>query len=372
VNTKLADFCSLRGILHETTVPYSPQSNGKIEREMRTVKDTARAMMQDQNVPEFLWAEAVASSVFIHNRILNKQSPNITAYEVIFGRKPQLGHLRVFGCLAYAHVPDQKRSVWQPKGRECILVGYDTSTSHYRLYDENTRSVFIERNVTFMEKEDQRNDAVIIETETVNKENFEKEHFSNGKIEDQQLDVPVQNEEIQEEIDPGANNTPHMKLRDRLTLKKPDRYQVHSIDSIMEPDHYKDAIASPQSKQWKEAMEEEYKSHLQNGTWTLVERPNNQKILDSRWIFKIKRNPDLSISRYKARLVVRGFRQQYGIDYDETYSSVCRYESIRLLLSYAAIKGLKILQIDVKTAFFVWKPDREDIYVSTRRFYEIK
>src|SRR5882757_380684 len=92
-------------------------------------------------------------------------------------------------------------------------------------------------------------------------------------------------------------------------------------------------------------------SHKVNGTWTLVPTPLNAKILDSRWVFKIKRNSDYSISRYKARLVIKGYKQEYGVDYDETFSSVCRYESLRVLFTIAVAKNYHILQCDVKTAF---------------------
>jgi hypothetical protein len=69
------------------------------------------------STPEFLWAEAIATSVCIHNRLLDSQTPQITSFEAIFKRKPNLSHLREFRSEAYALVPDQKRTVWSPKGR---------------------------------------------------------------------------------------------------------------------------------------------------------------------------------------------------------------------------------------------------------------
>src|SRR5580698_8359262 len=128
---------------------------------------------------------------------------------------------------------------------------------------------------------------------------------------------------------------------------------------------------SKQSNQWTQAMQEEMESHKQNGTWELVERPQDTKLLDSRWVYKVKTNQDGSIDKYKARLVVREYRQQFGIDYNETFASVSRAESLRLLLAIAATKKLAIKQFDVKTAFLHGDLD-EVIYMSQPEGFEIE
>jgi len=152
VNETLETFFSENGIVHETPPAYCPESNGKAERSMRTLKDTARSMMATHGTPEFLWAEAVACSVFIHNRTLNKWNQMKTPFEQIFQRKPFLGSLRVFGCKAYSQIPDQKRTVWTPKGQRMVFVGYDPiCTRKFRLYDPSTCSIVTARNVSFDE-----------------------------------------------------------------------------------------------------------------------------------------------------------------------------------------------------------------------------
>lgn len=118
-----------------------------------------------------------------------------------------------------------------------------------------------------------------------------------------------------------------------------------------EPKTYEEAIKSKDSEKWLTAMQDEYDSLIENETWTLVEKPANQKLIDNRWVFKVKQNPDESIDRYKARLVGRGFTQEYGIDYSETFSPVVRFTSLRAILSIAASEGMHITQFDVKTAF---------------------
>lgn len=157
-------------------------------------------------------------------------------------------------------------------------------------------------------------------------------------------------------------------LRDRATLKPPKRLATSLSTIALEPETYEAAISSPNCEDWKHAMQEELSSHTSNGTWELVHRPTNQKILKNKWVFKIKRNPDGSIFRYKARLVAKGFLQQHGIDYHETFSSVCRYESVRILLTIAASLGYHIIQVDVKTAFLYGTLD-EEIYMEQPKGY---
>lgn len=98
-------------------------------------------------------------------------------------------------------------------------------------------------------------------------------------------------------------------------------------------------------------MDEEYDALVKNHTWILVEPPNDQKVIDNRWVYKIKERPDGSIDRYKARLVVRGFTQEYGIDYQETFSPVVKFTSVRAILALAASRKMTLKQFDVKTAF---------------------
>lgn len=109
-------------------------------------------------------------------------------------------------------------------------------------------------------------------------------------------------------------------------------------------------------------MSDEYKSLIDNNTWILVDKPNNQQLIDNKWVFKVKENPDGSIERYKARLVARGFSQRYGIDYEETFSPVVRFTSIRTILAIAAQKRMKVKQFDVKTAFLYGELE-EDVYM---------
>lgn len=118
-----------------------------------------------------------------------------------------------------------------------------------------------------------------------------------------------------------------------------------------EPKSYHEAIKSKDSEIWLKAMNEEYDSLIKNRTWLLVDPPENEEIIDIRWVYKIKEISDGTVDRCKARLVVRGFTECYGTNYTETFSPVVRFSSIRVILALAANRGMKIVQFDVKTAF---------------------
>jgi hypothetical protein len=135
-----------------------------------------------------------------------------------------------------------------------------------------------------------------------------------------------------------------------------------SMTDLFEPKSVKQAKGDIMWKEWLEAMALEYKSLADNKTWTLVTGPENRKVLCGKWVYKLKRGPEGEILRYKARWVVRGFEQEEGIDYGETFASVVKPMSYKALFAIAAALDLDIEQIDVKTAFLYGDID-EEIYV---------
>uniref|UniRef100_A0A2N9FSL6 Reverse transcriptase Ty1/copia-type domain-containing protein n=1 Tax=Fagus sylvatica TaxID=28930 RepID=A0A2N9FSL6_FAGSY len=129
-----------------------------------------------------------------------------------------------------------------------------------------------------------------------------------------------------------------------------------------EPQSFKEAMSMPEAPLWKEAVNSEIESILQNHTWELVDLPPGCKPLGYKWIFKRKMKADGSIDKYKAQLVVKGYKQKEGVDYFDTYSPVTRITSIRMLIAIAALYNLEIHQMDVKTAFLNGELN-EEIYM---------
>jgi hypothetical protein len=113
-----------------------------------------------------------------------------------------------------------------------------------------------------------------------------------------------------------------------------------------DPATYAEAMRSADAEAWKEACQYEIDAMARNEAWDLVDLPAGHKAVKSKWVFKLK-----SDGRFRARLVAKGFTQVPGIDYDETFSPVARFESLRLLLALAALGDWHIHQMDVKSAF---------------------
>lgn len=120
---------------------------------------------------------------------------------------------------------------------------------------------------------------------------------------------------------------------------------------IYEPLTYDEALRSSEATQWQEAMQEQYDALVENHTWDIVYIPKDQKVLKGKWVFKIKRSNEGTISRYKARWVAKGFEQREGIDYEETFSPVAKSCSIRILFALAAYYGWFIEHLDAVTAY---------------------
>jgi histone deacetylase 1/2 len=135
-----------------------------------------------------------------------------------------------------------------------------------------------------------------------------------------------------------------------------------------EPLNLQDAFSS---KQWKQAMDEEFVALMKKKTWHLVPEKRGTNVTDSRWVYRIKRRADGSIDRYKARLVAKGFKQRYGIDYEDTFSPVVKIATVRLVLSIAVSRGWRLRQLDVKNAFLHGILE-EEVYMRQPPGYENK
>ncbi|KAK1620537.1 hypothetical protein QYE76_026054 [Lolium multiflorum] len=167
---------------------------------------------------------------------------------------------------------------------------------------------------------------------------------------------------------------PRRSTRERAT---PDWYDpclnVMIVDNNDEdPATYEEAMMSPDSNKWKEAMKSEMGSMYDNKVWTLVDLPDSRKAVENKWIFKRKTDADGNITVYKARLVAKGFRQIQGVDYDETFSPVAKLKSVRILLAIAAFFDYEIWQMDVKTAFLNGDIDEELYMVQPKGFVDPK
>ncbi|GKE38870.1 retrotransposon protein, putative, ty1-copia subclass [Tanacetum coccineum] len=162
-------------------------------------------------------------------------------------------------------------------------------------------------------------------------------------------------DEIQkEDAQPSYNTSQHQH--------EVEHDDEHELGDHGEPPNYHAALSDLKSEKWLEAMNAKMKSMKENHALNLVDLPYNCKIVRSKWLFKKKIDMDGNIHTYKARLVAKGFTQTYGVDSEETFSSVADIKAIRILIAIAAYYDYEIWQMDVKIAFL---NDRlnEDVYM---------
>lgn len=328
VNQFLLKMC----IKHDVTTPRAPEQNGFIERQNRTVVESAKAMIHQRGLPLHLWAEATNTAVYVKNRtpsvVLNGKTP----YELWWNKKPSVGHLKIFGSDAFVHVPKEQRTKWERNAFKGLMVGYNDESKAYRIYDPTNRNILIRRDVKINETKEKENEVVEIR-EIKDNQNKEGNHKEMNSV------SPIKR---------SPYNT-------RSGAKSKTENSVSGDSELciaeLEPTSLEEVLNSVDCHKWLEAIEEEITALNKNETWTLVERTKEMNVLSNQWVFKRKYTSNGEIEKYKARLVVRGCFQKAGVDYNEVYSPVVRYESVRVILSIAAAENMSILQFDVKTAF---------------------
>ena len=146
LSSAFQNYLKEKGIRNELTVPHSPQQNGVSERMNRTLVESARSMIAHAELSNIFWAEAISAASHVRNRLpTSALKEGETPYEWCYGRKPDVSHFRVFGCMAYAHVPDCERRKLDTKSRKMRFVGYSLTSKGYRLFDETNRKLYIRR-----------------------------------------------------------------------------------------------------------------------------------------------------------------------------------------------------------------------------------
>lgn len=145
------DLFATHGILHEFTCIETPEQNAIAERKHQHLLNVARALLFQANVPIRFWSECILTATYLINRTPTPNLKNKTPYELLFRHTPQYDHLRVFGCLVFASTLTSHRTKFSPRARTCVFMGYPQGIKGYKLYDINSHTFFISRNVVFHE-----------------------------------------------------------------------------------------------------------------------------------------------------------------------------------------------------------------------------
>ena len=389
ISKEFVDYCANQGIKMIKTVPGTPQQNGVAERMNRTLNERARSMRLNAGMPKTFWADAVNTAAYLINRSpcvpLDFKLPE----EMWQGKEVSLKHLKVFGCSAYSLLKDGDRDKLDSKTKKCTFIGYGSDEMGYRLWDSEDRKIIRSKNVTFNETElykDGNTKSPEVQKEYVEFEGDAKKKEASVEIPESgddstdngSSDDDSSNNSEDEETNPPAPEspaTPQVQLRrSSRVIRPPTRYSP-SVNYILltengEPQCYSEAMGLKDSLQWELAMKDEMKSLEKNKTWHLTKLPTGKKALQNKWVFRVKDEHD-GTKRYKARLVVKGFQQKDGVDFNEIFSPVVKMTTIRLVLSIVAAEGLHLEQLDVKTAFLHGDLD-EDIYMIQPEGFQVK
>lgn len=244
------------------------------------------------------------------------------------------------------------------------MMGYGERTKGYRLYN---CAVFFSRDVVFNERipRQEEESGSDNEVKAVESASGKPEHVSGGEsLDDEEREHGERSEDT--EIPREDTETPRRRRqlpetprqRSRILPEKPtrlsERIRSRSEQASLAMEEHRtrrEALATPEAKQWSQAMAREMESLSLNEVWTLTNLPKGKRAVGSRWVYKTKTGPGGEVLRHKARLVARRFSQQPGTDYDQTFSPVVWGESIRMLLAMAAQENLELHQMDVETAF---------------------
>jgi hypothetical protein len=368
LNDTLDSYFNSKGVKHETSAPYTPQQNGKAERLNRTIMDRVRAMLQESKLPANLWAEAANTACSIRN--VSPSSGNAkTPFERFWSSKPDVSQLRVFGCPAFVRVPKELRNKLQPIAVKGIFVGYQPGSKAYRVLVNGT--VRISRDVTFDEHRSRSSSTSPLPASDSDSDESGGAPGSDNDDDNMPNASPPLTRTRSGDDNPSDGGRypkrPHQPPREywrnssaevisnstagvNVAITASPSSAASSSD-IAEPATYKQALASPQAEQWRAAANDEYASLMTNKTWELMPLPPGYSAIPSMWVFKLKRNADGSIERFKARLVVKGYMQREGVDFNEVFAPVCKHATLRTLLAKAAAEDLHIAHLDIKTAF---------------------
>lgn len=406
------ELCTREGILHELSVPYCHQTNGRAERHIQKTEQIAVTLLEGACMPLRYWSEAVRHASLINNVTPHKGVNNMTPYELFRGAKFRYQELHIFGSLAYNWMQPEKRDKFQTPAERLIFVGFDQERGA-RLLDPNTRRIIISSNFRvidgkfpFCKATPDEDTEVVTHTnpESTNDTESDPEGTRATSHELLALDEPdVESTDMSDTEEEGETcYTPHTEMepatssidehepsdiygelygdtrsedlgRGHRTRRPNPRYYGNDYINIMkqpptttiEPQTYKEALNVPQSHEWINAMNDEMTQFRQLNVFQAVKRmnvPAGKKLITTRWKYTLKRRSDNSIEKFKARLVARGFSQEPEIDYTDTFAPVATHATFRTILTIAAHRDWEVHHWDIKTAF-LYADLEEELYV---------
>jgi hypothetical protein len=150
-NSQIEGFLEEEGIKHDFSSPYTSQQNGVVERKNRTLLDMARTMLDEYKTLDRFWAEVINTTCYSINRLYLHRILKKTSYELLTGKKPNVSYFRVFGSKCFILIKGDRKYKFAPKVVEGFLLGYDSNTRAYRVFNKSTRLVRVSCDIVFDE-----------------------------------------------------------------------------------------------------------------------------------------------------------------------------------------------------------------------------
>nr|GEV11550.1 retrotransposon protein, putative, unclassified [Tanacetum cinerariifolium] len=376
----------------------TPQQNRVVERRNWTLVEAARTMLIFSRAPLFLWAEAIATACFTQNRSIIHRRFNKTPYELINGKKLDISFLHVFGALCYPKNDREDIRKLGAKGDIGFFIQYFTDSRAYRIYNRRTKKITETMNVSFGKLSamafEQRSSKPGLQSMTSGQINSELDlTYASSTITTQQpsegeLDflfeamyddyiggqpsatgrtvLSAQEPQVRQsstasttitDTAPTPTNSSSLPTNILITSQDVDELNSNAMvdgNTFVNPfANSSTSVAASSSPQNVDPsnMHTFYQPYPHEYQWT-KDYPLEQN----------KHDEEQTVIQNKSRLVVRGYRQEEGIDFEESFASVARMEAIRIFLVYAAHKSFTVFQMDVKTAFLHGSL-KEDVYV---------
>jgi len=340
MSNEFQEYLQQKGILSQRTCPYTPQQNGMAKRKNRHLLDITRSLLLQAYVPSRFWVEALSTAVFLINRLPSMVIDFDSPLFRLFKTQPDYSDLHTFECVCFVHLPPLERHKLGAQSVQCAFMGYSNSHKGFVCYDVSNHRFRVSRNVTFFDNQfmflsisPDINDIAILPNFPIMPQSIERYKPGFSYVRKRIKQVPT----APPDTEPPPDPEPVKPRRSGRTSRAPDRFSQDRYDSkhtsltaslysISIPTCYSQAV---KDVRWTKAMNEELQALQDNFTWDIVSCPPDIKPIGCKWVYSLKLDFDGSLNRYKARLVALGNRQEYGIDYDETFAPVAKMTTVR-------------------------------------------
>ncbi|GJU17567.1 retrovirus-related pol polyprotein from transposon TNT 1-94 [Tanacetum coccineum] len=386
VNQTLCSYYEDVGISHERSVAHTLQQNGIVERRNQTLVEAARTVLIYAKAPLFLWAEAVVTTCYTQNHSQIRLCHGKTPYELLHNRKPDLSYLHVFGALCYPTTDSEDLGKLKAKADVGIFIRYAPVKKAYRIYNRRTKQIMETIHADFdeltaMASEQSSSGPALhemtprtlipevdalepsVSTGTPSSTSVDQDAPSPSTLQTPQESTSQVIPPIAEEADHDIkvahmDNKPYFGILILEPSSEESSSQVvilNNVHSVNQPpehiskwtkDHLIDNVIGDPSR--LSPLNINYKL---KPCYKLVPRPDRVMIITLKWIYKVKLDELGGVLKNKARLVARGYRQEEGIDFEESFALVARLEAIRIFITFVAHMNMIVYQMDMKTAF---------------------